>query len=545
MKKTKLYRFIAAFFVAAVIVAACTKEEEDVKLDPKLVTTMYSDLKSDSVNVVGFVVAGTSTFTERGVCVSTAPNPTVDNKIVYTGTTSTAAFTVKLKVTRLTKYYVRAYGINSSGVMYGEEFSFTTPAALPIMNNIAVPVVENTAKDGITATTAINITDDGGPHKTADIKSRGVVYGLIPNPSLDSVKSKLEINRTYVTTEGTGKGEFTSIISKLKGKAKYYLRAYATNSIGTRYTNEVSFTTPLGYPLLSTTSVSSLTDVSAKTGGNISNDGGAVITERGVVYGTTSMPTIENGTVIVDAKDTIGSFTTSITGLTRGTKYYARAYASNGTYINYGDEINFTPMFPSTLYMIGDGVGSWDWSETDLPMIPVHSHDNLFWKIVWMKGGETSFKFAPGKEWVNDFGKTGTATSDGIYSRGGENIPVPAAPGYYMVVVDLAAGKISVTDPKVYLIGNTVGSWDTANPSALFTVDNANSVVTVTRNLAADEIRMYAWHAWFTDWWQSEFIILNNKIEFRGKGNDQTRVSVTAGTKTVNLNFKTGAGSIQ
>ena len=56
---------------------------------------------------------------------------------------------------------------------------------------------------------------------------------------------------------------------------------------------------------------------------------------------------------------------------------------------------------------------------------------------------------------------------------------------------------------------------------------------------------MYAWHPWFTDWWQSEFIILDNKIEFRGKGGDQTRVPVTAGSHTIDLNFQTGAGEIK
>jgi len=58
-------------------------------------------------------------------------------------------------------------------------------------------------------------------------------------------------------------------------------------------------------------------------------------------------------------------------------------------------------------------------------------------------------------------------------------------------------------------------------------------------------LRMYAWHPWFTDWWQSEFIILDGKIAFRGTGGDQSRVKVAAGTNTISLNFKTGAGTIQ
>ncbi len=151
-----------------------------------------------------------------------------------------------------------------------------------------------------------------------------------------------------------------------------------------------------------------------------------------------------------------------------------------------------------------------------------------------LQGG---FKFAPQRDWINDFGSTGSAVG-GVFNKGGDNIPVPGTAGYYMVVVDLTANKIAIADPKVYLMGNTIGSWDTSNPAGLMTVDNANSVIKITKTLAADDVRMYAWHPWFTDWWQSEFIVLNSKIEFRGTGNDQTRVGVTAGSHTVSLNFK-------
>ncbi|MDA3953325.1 MAG: SusE domain-containing protein [Bacteroidales bacterium] len=200
------------------------------------------------------------------------------------------------------------------------------------------------------------------------------------------------------------------------------------------------------------------------------------------------------------------------------------------------------PTLPTSLFMIGDGVGDWDWGNTDLPMIPVNSHPNLFWKVVWINatGG---FKFAPEKDWGEDFGVS-VDLGGGEYTIGGDNVSVPGTAGYYMVVVDLEANKISIADPDVYLMGNTIGSWDTANPAGKFTVDNANDVLTITKDLAADELRMYAWHPYFTDWWQSEFIILSNVIEFRGTGNDQERVNITAGSNTVELNFKTGAGSI-
>ncbi len=207
------------------------------------------------------------------------------------------------------------------------------------------------------------------------------------------------------------------------------------------------------------------------------------------------------------------------------------------------------PEYPAELFMIGDGVGGWDWATIDLPMIPVHSHPYMFWKIVWMEatGG---FKFAPEKAWGHDFGKTGDASADTVYAKGSDNIPVPGTAGYYMVVVDLKTEQISIADAKVYLIGNCIGSWSAPVAAGLFTVDNANEKLTFTGALADGELRMHAWHKWFpvqtpaADWWQEEFIVLNNVIEFRGAGGDQDRVNITAGTYAIDLNFKTLAGSV-
>lgn len=215
------------------------------------------------------------------------------------------------------------------------------------------------------------------------------------------------------------------------------------------------------------------------------------------------------------------------------------------------------PEYPEALYMIGNALNNadsdqddtpdgWQWDLTDAPMIAVNSQPHLFWKIVWLEtGGE--FKFAPEKVWGKDFGKSGDAT-EGVYDKGSENIPSPATSGYYMVVVDLKENKIAVVDPTVYIIGETLdmgdNNWMTANPDALFTVDNTNQILTITKTLAAKELRMYAWHPWFSEWWQSEFMVLNGKIEFRGTGGNQERVTPTAGSNKIDLNFKTGDGSI-
>ncbi len=92
-------------------------------------------------------------------------------------------------------------------------------------------------------------------------------------------------------------------------------------------------------PTLNTTSLSLITGSSAMSGGNITNDGGASITQRGVCWNTTGNPSISDS-ITNDGAGT-GIFTSSITGLTANSTYYVRAYASNSSGTAYGNEITF------------------------------------------------------------------------------------------------------------------------------------------------------------------------------------------------------------
>jgi len=91
---------------------------------------------------------------------------------------------------------------------------------------------------------------------------------------------------------------------------------------------------------LTTTAASSITDISAVSGGNITNDGGTLITQRGICYSTNPSPTTAN-TVIISGSGT-GSFTSNLTGLSASTTYYVRAYATNSAGTAYGNEVSFT-----------------------------------------------------------------------------------------------------------------------------------------------------------------------------------------------------------
>ena len=106
------------------------------------------------------------------------------------------------------------------------------PVSEDPVQEIQIPTIETVAISEISknsARTGGNITDDGG----ADITARGICWSLEAEPTLEN----------DYTEDGTGLGSFESDLMDLKQGTTYYVRAYATNSEGTAYGNEVSFTT--------------------------------------------------------------------------------------------------------------------------------------------------------------------------------------------------------------------------------------------------------------------------------------------------------------
>lgn len=96
------------------------------------------------------------------------------------------------------------------------------------------------------------------------------------------------------------------------------------------------------YATLTTSSLSLITNTSVSGGGNISLDGSATVSARGLVYSTSTNPTLSN-TVLTIGSGT-GSFSGTLTGLTPNTTYYVRAYATNSAGTAYGNEVSFTTL---------------------------------------------------------------------------------------------------------------------------------------------------------------------------------------------------------
>ena len=129
--------------------------------------------------------------------------------------------------------------------------------------------------------------------------------------------------------------------SGLIAYTNYTYRVYSYNAVGNSitYSNEFSISTG-GVPVLSTNTISAITFNTAVSGGNITNDGGTSVIVRGVVWSTSSNPTINLSTKTTDGNGS-GAFNSNIVGLNSNTTYYVRAYATNSLGTAYGNEQTF------------------------------------------------------------------------------------------------------------------------------------------------------------------------------------------------------------
>lgn len=209
----------------------------------------------------------------------------------------------------------------SSGAQNGT-IDFTISSGSGTTLNV-LPTVSTSSASSIGSTSVTlggNISSDGG----ASVTARGVAYSTSQNP-------------TTGASMGSGTGSFNGSISGLSPGTTYYARAYATNSVGTAYGTQVSFTTiSTVAPSVTTGSIGSVTQNSAScVSSNVTSTGGATVTAEGIYYGTSPSPT---------TNATTGSgnpFTINLTGLAASTRYYVRAYATNSAGTGYGADQSF------------------------------------------------------------------------------------------------------------------------------------------------------------------------------------------------------------
>ncbi len=212
---------------------------------------------------------------------------------------------------------------------------------------------------------------------------------------------------------------------------------------------------------------------------------------------------------------------------------------------------------PENLYLIG-GLYSWDWEQAPA-MVKVHSNPGKFWFLTYMGSGDDGYgiKFNTATAWDgNQF-----ATGDNVTINGAEcktdddgNLKLVGEAGWKLLLMTVEIeGRgynytLDVLDPDVYVFGPAAGGVWEANDNWKFTAPTTAEGEFVSPALEADpnggtELRLCVVLP-NLDWWKSEFIFFDGKIEYRADGDDQARIPYEVG-KQVYLNFVTGDARIE
>lgn len=289
-------------------------------------TTPHSEIEldgtaSDNVGVTQ-VTWNNSTSNQSGTCV---------------GASNWGSFPIPLEIGE-NYITVRARDAANNQGTDNITVTYAPPSGLP-----TVTIAPITEISGNSATCGGIVTNEGA----SGILQKGVCWNTTGYPNTFSTK----------TTQGAGGGIFNSFMTGLAPGTTYYIRAYATNSAGTAYSSQSTFSTTPASGILPTVTIGSITNITqlaASGDGEVTAEGGSPVSERGFCWNTTGGPTVEN------FKSTHGtgpgSFTGNLNGLMAGTTYYVRAYATNSAGSGYSDQLVFTtvqaPRYTLTLMPI-------------------------------------------------------------------------------------------------------------------------------------------------------------------------------------------------
>lgn len=360
---------------------------------------------------------------------------------------------------------------------------------------INVPVLTSSAVINITQTSGLaggTISSNGG----AAIITSGVCWSTSPVPTV-ALGTK--------TTNGSSTGSFTSSITGLTAATLYYVRAYATNSTGTGYGQEVIFTTNSVTPVLATLTTAtpgSITYNSAVSGGDIMDNGGAQITVGGVCWSTSTGP------VVTDSHTTIpypqGIFASSITALTASTTYYVRAYATSVAGTAYGNEVSFTTASAPITVTDIDGntyntviIGSQTWFTSNLKTTRLNDGTgiaNVTDGTAWSQLG------TPAYAWYNNdnatYGEYGImynwqTVNTGMLCPAGWQVPTEGN----MFTLGTALGGLTIAGGKLKETGTT--HWLAPNTGATNEV-GFNALPGGFRNFMGNFINIRTESSWWT-----------------------------------------------
>ncbi len=448
--KVRILNIITVVLGLLFLFAACEKEK-GVSLEKQMNTWQVRNITSTSAELSGIVVADGTTdatgYKELGVCWSKNAEPTVaDAKASVTKRDKSVYWVKAENLEHLTKYYARAYAISTDGATsYGKETNFTTLANVPYLSLSAAANIE-----GKSVEITYNLTSDG----KAEVTEKGICWSKQQNPTVDD---------NVIKSDNQEIGELSLSMENLDGNTTYYVRAYAKNSVGVGYSEEINFTTKKASPTLTTDSITDATTTTLMVYGTVLVDGGSEVTARGFCWSKSASPDI-NGDKVVFSTAELGSYSAKLENLDPGTAYHVRAYATNAEGTEYGKELvmktvtDIQKLYVPGGYQAASGYGDADWNPENAPFIINTSENKVLEGYVYFANA-SEYKLTTEPSW------SGTNYGDGggnKLSPTGGNLSVAEA-GVYWIKADLVSLTYSATKVDWRLIGDAVGGWNDAS----------------------------------------------------------------------------------
>jgi len=276
---------------------------------------------TDSTAVLGGDITDTGgdTIVDVGIIWDTDSNP-VDGGLDVSMTVADPFSQTVTDLPAGTDLWFVAYASNGAGPGYSAVVPFTTAPGAPTMD--PTPSVTIIVVDG--ATLGGTMTSDGG----GTISDCGVEWSTDPGGPYGAPQS------AGVCAENIA---FSTPVSGLTTGLTYYFRAYATNGQGTDYSNEASFV-PQGPPVVVSSPEANVSFNSADLGGNVTNDGGATVTQRGIVWDVNPDPELQPSKTIVPMGSGTGIFGPQTVSLPPASTIYFEAYATSAAGTAYSDD---------------------------------------------------------------------------------------------------------------------------------------------------------------------------------------------------------------
>ncbi len=323
MKKSILFGIIISVTFGLV---GCQK---DPKSEESSIITMPASAITGTSAVVGGKIDKTlATIEQKGICWSTKPTPTITDSVAYASEGGVGEFACQMNNLQDNKvYFVRAFAKNNTGVIYGEEISFSTAKKITVSTKVIMDVLGTCAMAGGKI--------DAGSDTT--IVCKGICWSTESQPTTSDF---------VAYTEKNAENEYAVWLTNLTPSTMYFYRAYVTNAAGTFYGEERSFVTK-DNPILKKTELGKVEFISgmysvACVGEIIDTVEGLVIENCGFCWSKTPNPTVDSKKHEIDPV-AIGQFKDTITvDVEEGVVYYVRSYVISKNGVAYGEENTFT-----------------------------------------------------------------------------------------------------------------------------------------------------------------------------------------------------------